>query len=345
MLAAHHDLRIAPETVRRWLIRKKLWLGERKARHHRKRRERRNSIGAMIQFDGSDHDWFEGRAKRCTLLVAVDDASGRIFLRFAETESTQTVLSFFLDYVQRFGIPEQVYTDYGSVYHVNRSRKRYLGKNDSGETNTTDYQRALTYLGVELIYARSPQAKGRVERSNRTHQDRLIKALRRLGISSIDAANRFLDNTYLDDHNREFARTEHLNDTHRPCVYTRLELERIFCFQQYRKVYNDTTITFNAQFYQLEKKNNAALPPPREMVAVCTFLDGTLHIFWQKQELHYYKVTTLPRPVKKTNSRHGTIPSDDHPWRKSLQIGRAKRTRNKNTQKLKNKLLSFPSPT
>jgi transposase-like protein len=164
MLQEHNRIILGIETVRRWLLRAGLWKKARKGRRHRKKRERRGAIGEMIQFDGSYHKWFEDRGPESCLLVAIDDASGKVALRFVASESTQEVLSFWKQYMKAIGIPKQVYTDYHVVYYHPNSE------------NKTDYGMAMKEMGIECLYASSPQAKGRVERMNRTLQDRLLKA-------------------------------------------------------------------------------------------------------------------------------------------------------------------------
>lgn len=295
-LETHHDLVMAPETLRRWLMADGQWQGARKKRPHRRRRERRAAMGALVQLDGSPHDWFEGRGPSATLMVAIDDASNRVFLRFVESENTREVLITIRLYFERYGIPRAFYTDFGSVFY--------------GEKKLTDYQRAMKNLGVETIFAHSPQAKGRVERNNRTHQDRLIKALRQHHISTIPAANRFLEEVYIDDHNRRFAQLDHLADLHRPSAG--MDLNNILCFQTTRQVHNDYTITLHANFIQLER-GSAPLPPPKRDVVVRRWLDGSLHLFWHDQELHYTELDHKPiRPHPRPR------PKDDHPWRRPL---------------------------
>jgi len=294
MLDAHQALAIAPETLRRWLVAAGLWAGSRKKRPHRRRRERRSAIGSLVQLDGSPHDWFEGRGPLCTLLVAIDDASNRAFLRFVTSENSPEVLLVVRQYFERYGIPGAFYTDRGRVFY--------------GENTLTDYQRAMKTLGVETIFANSPQAKGRVERSNRTHQDRLIKALRRHHISDLHAANRFLEKTYLAEHNRLFARTEHLSDIHRSV--DGIDLNNILCFETKRQVHNDYTITLNAQYIQLER-GRAPLPPPKREVIVRRWLDDSWHIFWNEHELDF---TGLDEKPKRPHPR--LRPADDHPWRR-----------------------------
>lgn len=296
-LADYHDVSISRQTATRWLSQAALWSGNRKKRPHRKKRERRDAIGSLVQFDGSPHDWFEGRGPACCLLVAIDDASSRTMLHFAPVEETHPVLAFWRDYVQRFGIPAEIYTDRGSVY-VNTEYPERL----------TALGRALATLAISHIKARSPQAKGRVERSNRTHQDRLIKALRERGISTIDDANRFLDEEYTNAHNSRFAHSDGLTDIHRAA--DGLHLDNIFCIEHQRHVYNDWTITLNAHFIQL-LNSDAPLPPPRAKVIVRQWLDGSLHIFWNEHQLAFKELNHKPRP-------HPTVhrpPPQNHPWR------------------------------
>jgi transposase len=302
-LDAYHDIQVSRQTLMRWLAGASLWSGTRKKRPHRKHRDRRSAIGALIQFDGSDHAWFEQRGPECCLLVGVDDASNRTFARFAPAEDTLHALSFWHQYVQRFGIPAEVYTDFDSVYHDNNGKQRL-----------TQYGRAMTALGVTLIYAHSPQAKGRVERMNRTLQDRLLKALREHNISTIEEANLFLDSFFLDDFNARFANTDSLTDIHRSAQG--IDLNNVFCFEDERHVYNDWTITLNAHYIQL-LHSDAPLPPPRTKVIVHQWLDGSLHIFWNEQELAFKCLSAKPvrpRPVPRSAAKN-------HPWRKKLVGG------------------------
>jgi transposase len=302
-LAEYHDLRVSRQTATRWLSQKALWSGSRKKRPHRKKREPRGAIGSLIQFDGSPHDWFEGRGPECCLLLAIDDASNLIMPRFVPVEDTGHVLAFWRDYVENVGIPAEVYTDRGSVY-VNTDNPERL----------TPFGSTMAALGIGHIKARSPQAKGRVERSNRTHQDRLIKALRERNISTREDANRFLEQCYTQAHNQRFAHPDGLTNIHRSA--SGLDLANIFCIETTRHVYNDWTITLNAQFIQL-LKSDAPLPPPRSQVIVRQHLDGSLHIFWNEHELAFKFLTKKPKPV--TTSPQP--PAPDHPWRSKLVGG------------------------
>jgi transposase len=302
-LEEYHALCISRQTLTRWLIGESLWAGRRKKRPHRKKRERRQAMGSLIQFDGSDHDWFEGRGPRCCLLVAIDDASGSVMVRFAKEEDTVSVLEFWKRYIQHHGIPAEIYTDGGTVYFDTKNPNRL-----------TQFGRAIAALGIHHIHAYSPQAKGRVERSNRTHQDRLLKALREHDISSIEDANRFVEEFYCARHNRRFAHNEGLSDIHRPA--DGIDLNNIFCFEDTRKVYNDYTITLHSQFIQL-LRSKVPLPPLRSTVLLRQWLDGSLHIFWNEHELAFQVCAARPHPKSKPLVR----PATNHPWRKKFVGG------------------------
>jgi transposase len=297
MLIEHHHYAIDHDTIRRWFREEHIAIPtSRKARKHRRKRERRSAIGELVQFDGSPHDWFEGRGPECCLLHAIDDASNRVFLRFAPSENSLDVMKALWQYVERYGIPRSLYTDHGSVYYA--------------ENKLTDVGCAMKQLGVKMIFANSAQAKGRVERGNRTHQDRLIKKLRREGIGTICAANRFLDEQYLDEHNQKFANPDGLADLHRSVEG--YDLKNIFCFQQLRQVHNDYTITLEGTYVQLER-SDVPLPPPRQYVTVRRYLDGSLHIFWQEeQELLF---TILPKRPSVKHCKPRLSPPAAHPWR------------------------------
>ena len=323
------------ETLRRWLLKASVWTAERTRKAHRRKRERREQIGSLVQFDGSDHDWFEGRGPWCCLLVAIDDASGRVFMRFTKSENAHDVLFTLRRYVERYGIPRELYTDRANIYHP-----------PSKGEKLTDVGKALTRLGVTMIAAHSPQAKGRVERSNRTHQDRLVKALRRMNISTIDAANRFLEQSYTREHNMRFARTsEGLTDIHRPS--NGLDFDNIFCFETTRRVYNDFTITLDSQFIQLERSlNGTPLPPPRNAVTVRRWLDNSLHIFSNNQELSF----SIFKEKSKPHAHPVSSPPPLHPWRQKQLIGKARHrastSKSKRIKHSTNKIVSsFTSTT
>lgn len=299
------------ETVRRWLMAKGGTNVQRRKRPHRSKRPRRSAIGELVQFDGSDHDWFEGRGPACTLLHLIDDATSKAFLRFAPSENTADCMRTFEAYCKRFGLPRCLYIDRGSVFFAEGGR-------------LTDFARAMATLGVQMIYANSSEAKGRVERGNRTHQDRLIKAMRRKGISTIGEANRFLEHSYLKDHNHRYTLpTDGLPDVHR-VIDPSLKLDRILCFQTDRYVRRDYTITLDATYIQL-LKGPYVLPRPEQHVIVRRYLDDSLHIFHQEQELYFKILQEKPPPHRPLLS----MPAPSHPWRLKPPIGKSKRRRYK----------------
>lgn len=305
MLSEHHQITLAVETLRQWLLAEGLWQRRTKRRRHRRKRPRRAAIGELVQFDGSVHDWFEGRGPSCTAIVIVDDASGQVFIRFAVSENTVDCMRTMMLYIERYGIPQAIYTDGGSVYY-----------SDSG--SPTDFALAMQELGITMIRARSPQAKGRVERSNRTHQDRLIKALRRANVCSIDEANALLEASYLQEHNERFAESDGLADVHRPVE--RVELERIFCFRCTRSVSNDWTVRLASQYLQIQP-SSAPMPPPQTRVELRRFLDDSLHVYWKRQEL----VVTPFEARPPARVQLPQPPKPEHPWNRHGTLGRARR--------------------
>jgi len=206
-----------------------------------------------------------------------------------------------------------VYTDKGAVYFDPKDAERL-----------TSFGKALARLGIRHIRAHSPQAKGRVERSNRTHQDRLLKALREQNISTIEAANEYLEKSYTEEHNRHFAWEEGLEDIHRTACG--IELRTIFCIEEIRHVYNDWTITLAGKYYQLVL-SESSLPPPRSKVVVQLWLDGTLHIYWHEHELAY---EALPSKPRHRGQRFHT-PGGNHPWRNKTVGGLRGRLRGEKT--------------
>lgn len=297
-----HKIEIDHETIRRWLRSKGEITSTRRSRGHRKKRERKKSIGEMLQFDGSPHDWFEGRAPVCCLLHAIDDASSRVFLRFAKSENTEEVLKTMREYVIENGIPHSIYTDRYGVYYAEKEK--------------TDFQKAMSKLGVRCIYANSPQAKGRVERGNRTLQDRLVKEMRLRGISSIDEANKFLRESFIADYNKKFSIQETIPDIH--IELNGQNLDNIFCYETKRQVRNDYTITLNGHYIQLEK-SEITLPLPKQNVVLRRYLDGSLHIFYQDDELQYKELTEKPKAKIKVTRKA----PKNHIWRK-IKFGKAK---------------------
>jgi len=307
MLIEYHNISLNRETLRNWLRQRSITTSLRKKRPHRRKRERRSCFGELLQFDGSYHDWFESRGAECCLLNCVDDATGRVYLKFALSENTQDVLLTMWKYVNKYGIPRSIYTDRASVYYA--------------KGNLTDFGRAMKQLNIELIFAKSPQAKGRVERFNRTLQDRLIKALRREAISNIAEANKYLQKSFLREFNERFAVNSELPDVHRSAKG--YNLEDIFCYKTTRQVRNDYTINLSGGYIQL-LKGDAPLPKPKQNVTISKWLNGQMHIYFNKQELRYKSLKDKPG---KKGYKSRKVPKD-HPWRKMNQRLKQDKRRN-----------------
>jgi len=294
-LVKSHKISVDHETIRKWLRAEAITTSMRKKRLHRKKRERRSCFGALLQFDGSHHDWFEGRGPECCLINCVDDSTGKVYLKFAESENTQDVLLTLWEYINNYGIPRSIYTDKYSVYKA--------------EGKLTDFGRAMKELNIETIFANSPQAKGRVERVNRTLQDRLVKALRRQGISSIAEANKYLQKKFISEYNSKFAVNLEVPDAHRKAVG--YDLKNIFCYKTSRQVRNDYTINLTGGYIQL-LKGSSPLPIPGQNVTICKWLNGEMHIYFNRQELRFTHLED--KPGKKGYKIHH-VPKD-HPWRR-----------------------------
>jgi transposase len=306
-LVKSYKISVDHETIRKWLRAEAITTSMRKKRSHRKKRERRSCFGAMLQFDGSHHDWFEGRGAECCLINCVDDSTGKVYLKFALSENTQDVLLTLWEYVNKYGIPRSIYTDKYSVYKA--------------EGKLTDFGRAMKELGIETIFANSPQAKGRVERVNRTLQDRLVKALRREGISNIAEANEFVQKIFINDYNSRFTVNQEVPDVHR--ITTGYDLKNIFCYKTSRQVRNDYTINLAGGYIQL-LKGSSPLPMPKQNVTICKWLNGEMHIYFNGQEIKFIHLAN--KPSKKGYKLHQA--PKDHPWRRQNQKIRADKQRN-----------------
>jgi hypothetical protein len=297
-LVSSHNISVDHETIRKWLRQSAITTSMRSKRPHRKKRERRSCFGAMLQFDGSHHDWFEGRGAECCLINCVDDATGKVYLKFAVSENTQDVLLTLWEYVNKYGIPESIYTDKFSVYKA--------------EGKLTDFGRAMKELNITTIYANSAQAKGRVERVNRTLQDRLVKALRREGISNIAEANKYVQKKFMREYNSRFAVNLAVPDAHR--ITLGYDLKNIFCYKASRQVRNDYTINLAGGYIQL-LKGSSTLPRPKQNVTICKWLNGEMHIYFNEQEIRFKHLENKP---DKKGYKLRTVPKD-HPWRRLNQ--------------------------
>ena len=311
-------LAVPASTLREWLSAAGLWQRQRRRKLHRRRRPRREHYGELVQMDGSHHDWFEGRRGPAVLMVMIDDATGRIFTRFFENESWDSAATLLRGYTARHGLPRALYVDRHSIYRADwePTRDELL----AGIEPTTQFGRAMRELDVELIRAHSPQAKGRVERVNRTLQDRLVKDLTRAGISDLESANRYLEETYHLRFNQQFGRSAAKQaDVHR--VETDERLLLLLSLQEDRVVQPDWTVRWHNGFLQLPRAA-AEHVQPGQRVVISSQLDGRLRIFVGDQELAWSTVRdpfAHPRPASPTGptgSSQGQKPAANHPWRR-----------------------------
>ena len=318
-LAERHGIAVHAETLRGWLLAKGMTHFQRRKRPHRAWRERRAHVGELIQLDGSHHDWLEGRGPRCVLMAYIDDASSRVSARFYEYEGTIPAMDSFQRYIRQYGIPLAIYADKHSTYHS--PAPPTVDEQLAGVTPTSQFGRALGELGVELIPAHSPQAKGRVERLFKTFQDRVIKEMRLANVSTLDAANQFLQD-YLPIYNQRFSvQPVQPADLHRPRPASR-ELDRSLCIKTTRCLRRDWTVAHHGHLYQVQTNVRATHVQVEERV------DGTMRMTHQGRVLVYHAITA--RPVKAAEAkkvprpRHPVTPRPDHPWR---QRRRPERTR------------------
>jgi transposase len=316
-----HGITINDETLRLWLNEAEIPYKKRRVKKHRQRRERRAHVGALVQIDGSHHDWFEGRGPICVFMGYIDDATNTVHGRFYDYEGTMPAMDSMKRYIKRYGIPQSVYLDKHSTYKS--WAEPTIEEQLNGQRPMSHFEKSLEELAVEVIHANSPQAKGRVERLFKTLQDRLVREMRLVGIKNVDEANEFLI-TYLPKHNRKFKKEAASEiDLHRPALHSR-ELDRILCIKEDRTVKNDFTIAYNNTLYQIEQATRA------KIVTVEERLDGTMHITYNGQDLRYRKITK--EPTKDTTEsplllqeKKPWIPPADHPWKKFFISKRRKR--------------------
>ena len=322
-LEEHDKIVLSDETLRKWLVVEGLWEKKRRRKKHRQWRERRGHYGAMVQMDGSHHYWFEDRGSKSVLMGYIDDATGRVYARFGEYEGTIPVMASFLRYVRKYGIPGSVYLDRHSTYKQTTA-KLTIEEELAGKELLSEFERAAKELGVKVIHAYSPQAKGRVERLFRTFQDRVIKEMRLAGIKSIEEANVFLEK-YLPIYNERFSViARETGDMHRT-VPAGMKLDRIFCIKTRHSVRNDFTVFHKSKLYQILEATRA------EKITAEDQLDGTLRIYDNGQRLRYKEILSRPQRREGMRIRRGKRvpitkagkqwrPPADHPWRRYPQI-------------------------
>ena len=289
-----HGIYLSTYALRQGMIKVGIWRPRKQKAKHRSWRERRACVGMLIQLDGSDHDWFEGRGPRCVLLIYIDDATSRILYgEFVRVEDTLTLMRTTKTYLLRYGRPGAFYVDKDSIYKVNRQPS--IEEQLRGADPVTQFTRAMEELGITVISANSPQAKGRAERGFGTHQDRLVKELRLADISTIEEANPFLWEIYIPDHNERCAvEPANRTDAHRPLLKFH-RLEEILSLRIDRSVFNDFTVRFNNQFFQVLPDQPVRVRP-KNRLQVEIRLDGSRHLRFKGRYLNFK--TLAERPYK-----------------------------------------------
>ena len=324
-LEENHSITISYGTTRLWMIEKGLWKPRKQKQViYRSWRARRDYLGEMQQFDGSYHYWFEnrycnegGNPIEVCLLVAIDDATGRITkAQFTTNEGVEAVFTFWKEYILKCGKPGSMYLDRFSTYKIN-----HKAAIDNREL-ITQFQRAMKTLSIELITAHSPEAKGRVERVFQTLQDRLVKEMRLVGITTPEEGNRFLEEIFLPKFNNKFSVIPAKNgDVHRALLPSgHRQIHHIFSIHDTRRINRDFTIQFKNNWYQLTEVQPTTVRPT-EKVLIETWLDHTVHIILKDKELAYFLLSEKPKkqttnhPLILTTHKLNYKPPANHPWK------------------------------
>ncbi|MDO8795812.1 MAG: ISNCY family transposase [Vicinamibacterales bacterium] len=319
-LASEDGVTVHHDTLRRWMLAAGLWSRARKRSPHRQRRARQAHFGELVQLDGSFHDWYETRGPRGCLMNLVDDATGRTLARLGDEETIWAAADALRRWIEAYGVPLALYTDWKNVY----VRVPNAEEQGTGAVPLTQCGRMCASLGIQIIAASSPQAKGRVERNHGTHQDRLVKKLRRLGITDAPAANGFLETTYLPEHNRRFAvAPASAEDFHRR-IPSRTTLDRVFQLEEARVLSNDWVVRYATRYFQVVRQSGQA--PARSTVVVREASDGAIELRYRGRLMQWTEIAapvkpTLPavRPRLSSAPHRPARPSADHPWRRDTR--------------------------
>jgi len=305
-------IKVSRELLRTWFIEEHIAYQSRKARPHRSWRERKANYGQMIQADGSHHDWFEGRGPWCVLMGQIDDATNKVAAEFHDYEGTLPFMASFKSYVRSKGIPISVYIDRHTTYKSNK--KPSIEDELENREPLTEVGRALEELGVDVIFAHSAQAKGRIERLFRTFQDRLVKEMRLRKIKTTEEANRFLKE-YLPVYNKRFAVPAAKDtDLHRPLTKG-IDLDRVLCVKTERVLRNDFTVAYNGRLYQVEDNIRT------DKVIIEERIDGSMIIAHKDKVLKFKEIINRPKKAVKKKPRYVFklkkvyVPPKDHIWR------------------------------
>lgn len=318
-LASEDGLTVDHETVRRWMLGAGLWSRQRKRSAYRQRRERKAHFGELVQFDGSFHKWYEDRGPERCLITMVDDATSQSTGRFSGEETIWAAAAVLRAWIEQHGVPLALYTDWKNVY----VRAATEAEQAAGQVPVTQFGRMCAALQIQIIPANSPQAKGRVERNHGTHQDRLIKKMRRVQIADDTAANHYLTTAYWTAHNDRFAQAAaDATDFHRRAPSARA-LDRIFRLEATRTVGLDWVVRYHNRYFQLVRQSGHA--PARSTVRVCEWADGRLAIEYRGRTIAWSEIPSRPALPPPTRPKALVVPAPirpvppDHPWRRAYK--------------------------
>jgi transposase len=334
-LAAEHlesedGVQVHAETLRRWMWEAGLWSRERKRRKHRRRRERKEHFVELVQMDGSFHAWLEERGPQGCLIDLADDATNTTLAQLGEQETIWAAADALRAWIERWGVPLALYVDWKNLYQRPATPRERL----RGEEPITQFGRMCQKLGIELIAANSPQAKGRIERIHGTHQDRLVKKLRRKDIRTHEAANVYLEREYLPEHNRRFARTAARPEDYHRRAPRAAELDRIFRLESERVVSEDWVVRYANRWFQLEAQSRN-YAPARGKVLVCEGRHGGMTIEYRGRDLRFQEIAAPAKPAAAESrsewqsramaaSVRRKAPAN-HPWKQAAREGAARK--------------------
>lgn len=314
-LEERDGIKISDETLRLWLIKEGKWQ-KRKSRKYRQWRVRRSCLGEMLQFDGSHHDWFEGRGPKCVLMGYIDDATNKRYSRFYEYEGVISAMDSLKRYIKKYGIPISIYLDRHSTYKS--TAKPTIEDELNNRQALSQFERAAKELGITIIHANSAPAKGRIERDFKTYQDRLIKEMRLDGINNIKEGNKYLPKFLIKHNNRFKVDPARDGDLHR-ALPEGLELGLILCIKTERVLRNDFTIAYEKKLYQVLDRISG------KRIVVQESLSGRISLTYQGRKLKYKEIEE--RPIKEVQGnismpRKIYRPPMDHPYKRQMFMAR-----------------------
>jgi transposase len=284
-LASEDGMRVAAETLRRWMLAEGLWSRRRKRKPYRQRRERRRHFGELVQMDGSFHDWLEERGPGGCMMNMTDDATSEVELRLGEEETIWAAANTLWVWIEKNGVPQALYVDWKNVYKRAPTQREQL----RGEEPVTQFGRMCEKLGIEIIAAGSPQAKGRVERNHGTHQDRLIKKMRRKKIGTHEQANVYLQQEYLPEHNRRFRCAAAEGENYHRRAPSAAELREVFRLESERIIGNDWVVRYDNRLFQVQAQSRKYAPAQGKVV-VCEWQDGRIEIEYRGRKLPWKEI-------------------------------------------------------